>query len=83
MRAPFGPVHHAVLGAHRERLAVLPQQTLAAEHEEDLLVGAVLVRGRRELALGHLDAPQAHIACARFAAEVAPDAVDVADGELA
>jgi hypothetical protein len=73
----------AVPGAHDVRLAVLPQHPLAAQHEEDLLVGAVIVRGGGEMPGSDLDAAQAYVAAARFTTEVVPDAFDVPDCELA
>ena len=45
VRATLGPVHDAVAARDRPGLSFLPQQPLAGEHEEDLLVRAVLVRG--------------------------------------
>ena len=76
-------MHDAVPRAHRECLAVLPQQTLAAEHEEDLLVGTVVVRRGGEAVLGDFDPAQADRARARLAAEVPPHSFDVADRKLA
>src|SRR5262249_3674241 len=82
MNAAFGAMHDAVPGAHDERLAVLPQQALAIEHEEDLLVGPVVMGRSGEVPRGDLDAAQADVAAARFTAEIVPDAFDVADREL-
>ena len=82
VRPAFGPVHDAVLGVHRICLAVLPQQPLTAEHEEDLLVAPVLVSGRGEVVLGDLDPAQAHRPRARLPAEVPPHRLDVPDREL-
>ena len=72
VRAALGAMHNAVALRDLPRLAFLPQQPLAGENEEDLLVGAVLVRGRREVSLRHLDPPQPHRARARFAPRIAP-----------
>jgi hypothetical protein len=83
VRAAFRPVHDHVPRGHLVGLGFLPQQALACEHEEDLLIGAVLVRGRGEAPLGDLDAAQADRARAQRATEVTPDTLDVADGELA
>ena len=78
-----GAVHDAVARADRIRSPVLPQQTAAAEHEEDLLIGAVLVRGRREIPGLDLDPAHADRASAGGAPEVAPQPFHVAERELA
>jgi hypothetical protein len=53
-------MNDAVALTHREGLTVLPEQSFSREYEEDLLIGAVLVRGGREISLGNLDTPQTH-----------------------
>ena len=78
MRLALRLVHQAVARADLVRLAVLPREPRAAEDEEDLLVGAVHVRGRRDLALVELDAMDAGVHRACGAAEVRPRAAEPA-----
>src|SRR5207248_1610099 len=73
------PVDEAVAGADLVDVSVLPRQAGSAEHIEDLLLGAVHVRGRRPLARADLDPLQADGAAAGRAAEVAPGAAEMAE----
>src|SRR5436190_4722897 len=76
MRLAPRRVHEAVAGTHLVGLAVLPREPRPGEDEEDLLVGAVDVRRRRDLAGAELDAVHADAARAGGAAEVAPGAAE-------
>jgi hypothetical protein len=77
-----GQVDQAVAGADgvggrlgelaRHRPTRLPAEARAGQHEEDLLLGAVGVRGGRALAGAELDPLDADAAAARRRAEVGP-----------
>ena len=69
------PVHDAIACAHLIRLPVLPRQT--GEHEEDLLLVELDVRGRRPPVRLDLDACDADVLGARCFAKVEPRAAEM------
>src|SRR5205823_9104819 len=83
VRLRVAPVHQAVARPDLVRAAVLPRQARAAEHEEDLLRGAVHMRRRGPLLRRDLDPSQAHADRPGGGSEVGPHRIEVAGAAVA
>src|SRR4029077_3956375 len=72
------PVDETVAHPHLVRPSVLPREPSAGQHEEDLLVGAVDVRRRRDLPRFEVDAVDADGNAASGEPEVPPGPLQAA-----